>query len=172
LKEQGKICCYCMKRINKNNMKIEHWQCQSKYPHRQLDFNNMLAACKGCEGEPEKEQTCDTKKGDRDIVINPLDYAMMQDISYRSSGEICTDKYNNDIEVLNLNKGQLVRARETVIELARTYLGKKPGAWSPADIKKEINKWKSKGKDGEYPEFCGAVLFYLNKRLRKCSEKR
>lgn len=32
LKEQGHICCYCMQRIKKDKMKIEHWRSQDEYP--------------------------------------------------------------------------------------------------------------------------------------------
>ena len=39
LNEQRGICCYCMGRIrrgtNDNKMKVEHWQCQERYPSDQ-----------------------------------------------------------------------------------------------------------------------------------------
>lgn len=60
--EQGGICCYCMQRIHPTagSMKIEHWHCQENYSAEQLNYRNLLGACMGNEGEPRKEQHCDT----------------------------------------------------------------------------------------------------------------
>ena len=71
--EQKGICCYCMQRIKAESkkMKIEHWQCQDRYPHQQLDYNNLLGACLGGEGQEPERQHCDTKKGNRDLLYNP-----------------------------------------------------------------------------------------------------
>jgi uncharacterized protein (TIGR02646 family) len=56
LTEQGYICCYCMQRIDDSNMKIEHWKSQDDYPELQLDYNNLLGACKGGQGSPKHSQ--------------------------------------------------------------------------------------------------------------------
>ena len=47
--EQRGICCYCMGRIHNGSatMKIEHWRCQSRYPDEQLNYRNLLGACRG-----------------------------------------------------------------------------------------------------------------------------
>ena len=63
LEEQGALCAYCMCRIDKDNMKIEHWNPQSIAPNLSLDYQNMLGVCKGGEGNSKKFQHCDTKKG-------------------------------------------------------------------------------------------------------------
>lgn len=73
LTEQGHICCYCMQRISDSRMKIEHWKSQDDYPELQLDYNNLLGACQGGEGSPKHLQHCDTRKGNTEITINPLD---------------------------------------------------------------------------------------------------
>jgi len=75
LSEQGGICCYCMQRIypNEDAMKVEHWLSQTRFPANELDYGNMLAACMGNEGEPEEEQHCDTRKGNKDVARNPAD---------------------------------------------------------------------------------------------------
>jgi uncharacterized protein (TIGR02646 family) len=33
LSEQGHVCCYCMKRIHFEDMKVEHWKPQKYYVH-------------------------------------------------------------------------------------------------------------------------------------------
>ncbi len=66
MKEQGYICCYCMQRIapNAEKMKIEHRQSQKRHPELQLDYQNLLASCKGNEGKAKHLQHCDTSKGE------------------------------------------------------------------------------------------------------------
>ncbi len=36
-------------RLNQDKMKIEHFQSQHEFPELQLNFNNLLASCKGNE---------------------------------------------------------------------------------------------------------------------------
>jgi uncharacterized protein (TIGR02646 family) len=66
LEEQGYLCCYCMSRIQtptQDKMKIEHFQSQHEFPELQLNFNNLLASCKGsC------RSFFDKSIGKRDIV--------------------------------------------------------------------------------------------------------
>ena len=71
--EQGKICCYCMQRIEptENGMKIEHWHSQRHYPTERLDYANLLGACLGGEGQPPNQQHCDTRKGESELSKNP-----------------------------------------------------------------------------------------------------
>ena len=45
LEEQGHLCAYCMKRISKNNMKIEHYNSQSNSTENEVinvDLNQTL----------------------------------------------------------------------------------------------------------------------------------
>lgn len=70
LKEQGGLCAYCMCRITKDNIQIEHWIPQNgqfyadKYSQEDcdrlaIDYRNMLGVCPGNEGMPHKRTTCD-----------------------------------------------------------------------------------------------------------------
>jgi hypothetical protein len=56
-------------------MKIEHWQCRSRYDDQQLNYRNLLGACLGGHGQPLHLQHCDTRKGDSDLQWNPADAA-------------------------------------------------------------------------------------------------
>lgn len=48
LREQGYLCAYCMRRINKEHMKIEHWRPEKVLTEAQkLDYRNMLGVCEG-----------------------------------------------------------------------------------------------------------------------------
>jgi len=50
--EQRGLCCYCLSRIRANAqaMKIAHWHSQDRYPAEQLDYQNLLGACKEMRG--------------------------------------------------------------------------------------------------------------------------
>jgi uncharacterized protein (TIGR02646 family) len=71
--EQRGLCCYCLQRIRPDSerMKIEHWQSQDLYPERQLDYSNLLGACRGGKGQKPDKQHCDTRKGNLDLKFNP-----------------------------------------------------------------------------------------------------
>jgi hypothetical protein len=46
---------------------------RSIYPERQLEYSNMLVACKGGEGKKLDRQHCDTRKGNSSLSFNPAD---------------------------------------------------------------------------------------------------
>ena len=48
LKEQGYLCAYCMRRIDIEHMKIEHWFPENELSDiERLDYRNMLGSCEG-----------------------------------------------------------------------------------------------------------------------------
>jgi uncharacterized protein (TIGR02646 family) len=71
LEDQGHLYCYCMRCISIGRMKIEHYRSQKRHRDLQLDWKNMLAACTGGEGSPPPQQTCDTRKGEEDLTVDP-----------------------------------------------------------------------------------------------------
>jgi uncharacterized protein (TIGR02646 family) len=129
LEDQGFLCCYCMRSIDPNKhqrVRIEHHQSQSSASVRDLDWNNLLAACAGARKlrgrakddaaarkVPRAEQTCDNRKGDDTITINPLT-ANVDAIRYLNDGRLQhrIAQLQEDIdERLNLNVDFLVDAR-------------------------------------------------------------
>lgn len=173
LNEQGFLCCYCMRRINNDNTKIEHWDPQSCNPQAQLDYKNMLAACNGHEGPKIENQTCDTRKGDSKISITPLNKQAMSTIYYKGNGIIGSqdERYNEDINLrLNLNHGNIVSARREAINAVIEYMSKtclSGGTWSKAKIQGCIDKWSTRNNKGEFEVCNGAVLYYLEKRKKR-----
>lgn len=187
LTEQGHICCYCMKRIpEKNNieervsydMKIEHYQCQDDFQNLQLTYYNLLGACMGNEGKPKKLQTCDTKKGNLPLTINPVSSSPNCEIlfKYAADGEISS--IANDVEinrqindVLNLNMQTLKDNRKQIyLEVQR-----KVEAESRQHITKSLkikyftqerNKWLNKI-DRKHKEFCMVAVYYLTKKIKQ-----
>lgn len=90
LAEQGHVCAYCMQRIGKDKMKVEHWACQAEHPDEQLSYQNMLACCEGLEGQQGKFQTCDTKKGNQPLKYSPAQpqHQINDRVNYSSDGTI------------------------------------------------------------------------------------
>lgn len=106
LEEQEYICSYCIKKLRDGSfqVKIEHYITRTK--DNELYYKNLLAVCKGNEGEFLKNQTCDTRKGNREIKINPQESRDRLTVSYTNDGKIkSTNKYyQKDFnDRLNLN---------------------------------------------------------------------
>jgi len=167
--EQGGICCYCMSRIRPtvDSMKIEHWRCQDGYPNRQLDYSNLLGACRGGEGKPGRDQHCDTFKGDSDLSINPADPACNVErlIKFPGSGKIKSDDPDIDRElneVLNLNHPQLVANRKATLDSFCQAIGRqhRTNGW----FNRKLTEWRGDG-GGELQPFSQVVVYYLCRKL-------
>ncbi len=185
-KEQGYICCYCMSRISKSNMRIEHWQERGIYPNKQLNYDNLLGACHGNERKPRKkltpedEEHCDVIRGhiekeeDAQVKYNPANplHNMKLLIKYKNDGTIYSSDINFDTQlnnVLNLNFKRLKRNRISL------WNGIKKG-WDKKFKGKSVNKktvenliklWDSTDHEGKRKEYCGLVLYFLEKKLKQ-----
>lgn len=119
LKEQGHLCAYCMRRIPEKRrlplgvhpVTIEHWKPQNPKNGEDvgqgLDYRNMFVVCAGNRGCGNKNNlTCDAKRGNKELKVNPCKEETLSGIHYRANGEI----YSTDAEIdedlnknLNLN---------------------------------------------------------------------
>ena len=81
LEEQGGICCYCQKKIKvvkdkmtgKPLMKTEHFtpkKGKNKDTMKQLNYNNLLAACLG-NSDSDNKNHCDSSKSDERLIVLP-----------------------------------------------------------------------------------------------------
>lgn len=173
LDEQGHICAYCMQRITQNNMKIEHWHSQSEYPDEQLDYKNMLACCKGGEGNISEQQYCDTAKGNQSLKYNPSyqQHHILLQIKYKfKDGEIYSEEQEftqqlND--VLNLNVAMLKNNRKIVIDEIMKQLDKQRGTVSAKFLQMLLAKYTQKSVDGKLQPYCGIVRYYLERKLNQ-----
>ncbi|WP_300389278.1 HNH endonuclease [Fusobacterium sp.] len=167
LKEQGYICAYCMKKLedDSSKVKIEHYIARNE--ENELDYNNLLAVCKGNEGEPFERQTCDTRKGNREVKINPQVNSDILTIGYTSNGEIKSSNldYQEDFDnILNLNDSfGLVKARREALNSLKRKLSK-----SKTHLKRDIIKRiYTRYSEAEIKEsYVGILLWYLQKRMR------
>lgn len=166
--EQRGLCCYCQSRIRATpeSMKIEHWQCQADHPARQLDFGNLHGACLGGHGNPEREQHCDTRKGNNGLCFSVCDPAhpIERQIKFLGDGRIESDDVaiNGALnDVLNLNCSRLVNNRRAVLDAFKQRLGK--GTLNAAQ---ELRKWDG-AQPGDLPEFAQVMVFWLQKRISR-----
>lgn len=164
--EQRGLCCYCQSRIRATpeGMKIEHWQCQADHPGRQLDFGNLLGACLGGHGRPEREQHCDTRKGNNALCFSVCDPAHPIERQIRFLGDGTTKADDAIIDealntVLNLNLPRLVSNRKAVLAAFQQRLrdGRR------VDPARELPKWDRR-EPGELPEFAQVVVYWLQKK--------
>jgi uncharacterized protein (TIGR02646 family) len=169
--EQRGLCCYCLQRIrpDSESMKIEHWQSQDLYPERQLDYSNLLGACRGGEGQKPDKQHCDTRKGNLDLKFNPANplHDVEGKIHFLGNGTIEADdsQFSKETnEVLNLNERALVRNRKAVLQAFRQALMQNRS--SDADLRKELRKWNGDNGDDLEP-FCQVVIYYLRKKINR-----
>lgn len=170
LNEQGFLCAYCMRRINFETMKIEHWACQQKHPNHQLDYANLLACCLGHEGCSPHEQTCDTLKGSCELKFSPANshHRINDIIRYDFLGEISStdDSFNMQInKVLNLNKSRLKLNRREALKVIQAKLAEKIGSRKSAEIQKLINIYNQKNIQGKFFEYYGIIIYYLQKKF-------
>lgn len=182
LDEQGKLCAYCMRRIDENHMKIEHWYPEDRLTESQkLDYKNMFGVCGGhIDGQKGKWDTCDTHKGNQILTINPQNIQQIREIKYRTkSGEIYSDNpaINKDLnETLNLNsEGHLLKQnRKAVLDSVIVALGheKQKGNWNYKMLQTMKQKYSRRDTEGKKREYAGIVLWYLDKKINSIEGKR
>ena len=146
--EQRGLCCYCMGRIrpDANEMKIEHWRCQARYPDAQLSYRNLLGACLGGEGQPPPFQHCDTRKGDADLRWNPADpaHAIEARVRYNLDGTIVSDDEAFNVQlnrILNLNLALLKNHRKGVLDSVLRWWREQPKPVPPRRIERRRDEY-------------------------------
>jgi uncharacterized protein (TIGR02646 family) len=163
LEDQGYLCCYCMRSIDpdKHRIRIEQYQSQSSNPDRELDWDNLLAACSGApklrgrakddkaaRKVPRELQTCDYRKGDSPLTISPLT-TNVDDIQYLPDGQLQHPEraLQQDIDQrLNLNATHLVEARKsarrTLIQSLDAKLGSR-AEWTKDKLSRYLRELRN-----------------------------
>jgi hypothetical protein len=179
-KEQGYICCYCMRRILPETTTIEHYITQKKHEkstftkevHKahELDFMNMLGSCNI------KTRNCSGIRGNTPLSTDPRIVQIEQQVQYLKNGVIYSDIpiIQNDFELLQLgtiakplpinDAHWLVKNRAELILAIQQRLAKK--GWTKSNIETEIKYWNTPNKEGYLQEFCQVAIFYLRKKLK------
>lgn len=175
LREQGHLCAYCMRRIGKEHMKIEHWYPEDRLTEAEkLDYKNMLGVCEGhIEAQKGKTDTCDAQKGNRVIKVNPCNAITLSGIKYRSkTGEIYADDADIDEDInetLNLNSQAHrlpMNRKEKLDSVIRELNRKYPrGTWTKNMLRAFLDEYSKTDAEGKKKEYLGIVTWYLNKKI-------
>jgi uncharacterized protein (TIGR02646 family) len=174
-KEQGGLCCYCLGRIAPapKRMKIEHWASQHRHPHRQLDYSNLLGACRGGEGSPPSQQHCDTAKGEGDLAINPADPSRGCSalFTYLHNGKLeaagADARVEKDIKTLALNQPRLMAGRRALIEEVASEVVRTKRSIAASKLLGMAAKLEEPDETGNLRPFCQAGVFWLTRQARK-----
>ena len=132
-------------------MKIEHFK-PRRYAELELRWDNLLGTCDGNEGQPQRLQTCDTRKGDREIHLSPLEETR---VVYLSTGrvEVAAARQPEVDDVRNLNGAQLVRNRNATLDALLRTLAKRlggSGSWTKGRLQGELGHYRAKSELEEY----------------------
>lgn len=172
LKEQGYICAYCMRRIpakavlSGETSHIEHLQSRHRHPDLALDYRNMVVCCPG---DLDQIQHCDRSKADSDLSFDIFSDTWVHTVSYRTyDGEIHSSdpKIDKDLcLVLNLNHGRLKCNRREILAGVIEMLTKRQ--FKARDIRRLLDGWERKDAEGRLRPYCGIVIWYLRRKLRR-----
>jgi uncharacterized protein (TIGR02646 family) len=170
LTEQGFICCYCGMGIDDNSGHIEHLKPRDRFPHLELEYDNLLASCEGTTRSGiARDNHCGHRKGDwydDSLFISPLDPVCEDCFVFTSAGEILatvdpdlTDRAQETIDKLGLNVDRLKRMRREALEGIFTGFGD----LTNYEINRLISKFSEKTSDGKFTPFCFVVVNVLRK---------
>lgn len=142
---------------------------KSNYPDEQLDYRNLLAACRKGEGWP-RGGFCEAHKGDRVLSRNPADanHGLEESIHYGNDGSIRSSDTPLDAEinsVLNLNHPALVNRRIGELEAFKKGLQKR--RLNPVVMTRMIEDWNEGTPGSDLKPFCMVIVYWLRKRLAR-----
>lgn len=183
LRDQAWLCCYCMRRISSDElanpanpdaplmpqMKVEHWRSQTRFPELALAWSNLLGGCLGGVGVAPPEQTCDTRKGDSEITLNPCDPAHVATLRCTVKGrlESSDPTLQADIdERLGLNHRVLVAERRAVLQRAFARLNASYGGreYPPTAVRTALAMAEATT-GARAPACCGALRLWARGRF-------
>lgn len=168
--EQGKICCYCMQRIDVNSSHIEHFFPKEKFLDKDLSYDNLFASCNGDGRNISYDEHCGHRKGDwwRNDMISPTDMEVEKVFKYSANGKISSvsgRKTSNVaqemIQNLGLDSYHLERNRRKAIEASEVF---DEIEYSDEDIRNFIDYYSNMD-NGAYVPFCKAIVDCLEEML-------
>lgn len=179
VRDQAYLCAYCMRRIDAEPepgaappslaMKVEHWRPQSRAPELALAWSNLLGVCNGGVGVPPADQTCDTRKGDHEIVLDPQSRVHIATLSCRSTGRLVSSvpRLQEDLDLrLGLNHRILVSERRGVIDRAIAWLH---AHFADQGFRRGVLRAIAQAEAphaGRAPAFCGTLRLWARGRFR------
>lgn len=170
IREQGKICCYCMRRISVESSHNEHFWPKKYFMDIDLSYENLLASCNGENVIREDEEHCGHRKEDwwREDMVSPTDMEIEKMFRYRVDGSIESVKGRETSNIaqemihnFGLDSFHLERERRQAIEASEVCDEEE---YSDEDIRTFI-EYYSNMDNGQYVPFCGAIIDCLEAML-------
>ncbi|MEZ4408544.1 MAG: retron system putative HNH endonuclease [Polyangiales bacterium] len=173
--EQRGVCCYCNGRITATptGMKIEHRVAQSVDETRDLEWKNLLGACKGEVDAPggrgARSVHCDASKGDASIDLDPTEPSHVSAISFTRDGRVTSSRAEHQRELdgpLNLNHPSVITRRRNALDEIKLELNRKyPGrSYSATALSRLRDQYQSAA--GQAPPFVGYLCWWLERAIR------
>lgn len=170
IKEQGKICCYCMRRIYNNSAHIEHFFPQESFRDMDLTYENMFASCNGEATIILDDEHCGHRKNNwfRDDMLSPADAEVERAFKYSANGKISAVRNRPSSNVaqdmihnLGLDSFHLERDRKQAIQASEVFDDED---YTDDEIRSFIEYYSNKN-NGEYEPYCKAIVDCLEEML-------
>lgn len=181
--DQGGLCAYTMRRIDKNSSHVEHIKpqsrCREDLPGSDLEYANLVACYPrhDVKGQPHYGARC---KGnwwvnDGAEFVSPLQPACERVFRFKLDGEI--EAINNRTEakttitVLGLDHRSLTEDRKRAIqEFIYGRTGDRPLSYTTS--RRLRDRICDRSKNGNFPEFCIAIRSGLTEHMAALTKLR
>ncbi len=184
VKEQGKLCAYCMCRIPRNDVDveiapitIEHYIPRNPEDGRDvgqgLDYNNLLAVCHGNRGAKGTRKiidlTCDAHRENIEFKkVNPCKPETLQSITYTLDGKIDAtdiDVKEDLVETLNLNcpTAPLIAERKSALDGLIENIGELEEEDIPIYCEEILESFQNE--EDEKTPYVGILIWYLQSMI-------
>ena len=174
--EQGQLCAYTMRRIERNSSHIEHIKpqsrCRAELPGSDLNYGNLVA-CFPADGMRQQYRYGAQKKDnwwvhDGAEFLSPLQPQCEQRFRFDLTGEVVAADHhaaaNTTIKVLGLNHKSLIDDRKRVIaEFIYGHNGCNPLSRSSAQ---RLRQTICDLQHGQFYEYCVAIKDALSEHLK------
>jgi uncharacterized protein (TIGR02646 family) len=180
LQEQGYICCYCGRRIQRTSSHIEHFKPRSQFPLLKLDYGNFLASCPGYPETDDRkaftsqqspQEHCGQQRGDwydPNLTVSPLIENCADFFRFTGAGEIRPTQVSTmsqaaeaTIQNLRLDHPSLDASRKAAIDGILESIED----LSDLEIAALVEAYDQPDTEGQYVKFCATVLYILRTYL-------
>ncbi len=160
MEEQGRICCYCERRLTDNGSHIEHFRPQSNQTVDPLDYANMLCSCQNRLRKREPRHCGSLKDNwfDEVLLLSPLESGCESRFTFTGDGNIrpaltTDDAATETINRLGLDIRKLNALRTSAIE---PFLEED---LSDEDMRRFVIGYLQKTGNGLYGEFWTTIRY-------------
>lgn len=170
VKEQGKICCYCMRRISVSSSHIEHFWPKEFFADKDLSYENLFASCNGEGTAVTDDEHCGHRKNNwwKEGMISPAKIEAEKIFKYLPNGKIMSVKGRSSSNIaqemihnFGLDSFHLERDRRQAIEASEVFDDEE---FSEEEIRNFIEYYSNKD-NGVYMPYCKAITDCLEEML-------